>query len=147
VLVLRVLVFHTSWCELTMVRGKTQNVIWSTRCKRGSRYEETLALQAGTCSDLWYIHQKKCKEWQKGGSLVTDGWWNQYTWVQGIILYKVYNYHDSWACGYKWSVILPRIEGMIMEWFGYRMVLVCLQLWHGIGSRWFWYSFGKLCDL
>jgi hypothetical protein len=31
----------------------------------------------------------------------------------------VYNYHDSWACGYKWSAILPRIEGMIMEWFWY----------------------------
>jgi hypothetical protein len=26
------------------------------------------------CSDLWAIHQRKCKEWQKGGSLVTDGW-------------------------------------------------------------------------
>jgi hypothetical protein len=22
------------------------------------------------CSDLWDIHQRKCKEWQKGGSLV-----------------------------------------------------------------------------
>jgi ABC-type dipeptide/oligopeptide/nickel transport system permease subunit len=27
---------------------KTQNVIWSTRCKRGSSHEETLALQVGT---------------------------------------------------------------------------------------------------
>jgi hypothetical protein len=25
------------------------------------------------CSDLWVIHQRKCKEWQKGGSLITDG--------------------------------------------------------------------------
>jgi hypothetical protein len=117
VLLLRVLVFHPSWCELTLVRidvvvwawdgmvekagicqvmrfdmlesakdwvlgvdtlrqqvppcvwygmaclpirdavgcescstvwGKTQDVIWTTRCKRGSSHKETLALLAGT---------------------------------------------------------------------------------------------------
>jgi hypothetical protein len=25
------------------------------------------------CSDLCAIHQRKCKEWQKGGSLVING--------------------------------------------------------------------------
>jgi hypothetical protein len=41
-------------------------------------------------------------------------------------LCKVYNYHDSRACGYNWSRILYRIDGMILgrEW-----------LWHGIGLR------------
>jgi hypothetical protein len=24
-------------------------------------------------SNIWAIHQRKCKEWQKGGSLVTTG--------------------------------------------------------------------------
>jgi hypothetical protein len=56
-------------------------------------------------------------------------------WIQGTNLCKVYNYHDSRACGYKWSVILPRIEGMDMEWFGfgYGMVMV---------TGWFWYVYG-----
>jgi hypothetical protein len=43
------------------------------------------------------------------------------------LFYKVYNYHDSRACYYKRSGILPTIEGMVMEWFwygyGYGMVL------------------------
>jgi hypothetical protein len=35
-------------CEsCSMVWGKTQDVIWSTRCKRGLIHEETLALLAG----------------------------------------------------------------------------------------------------
>jgi hypothetical protein len=29
-------------------------------------------------------------------------------------IYKVYNYHDSQAYGYKWSRILPTIEGVIL---------------------------------
>jgi hypothetical protein len=33
-------------------------------------------------------------------------------------LCKVYNYHDSRACDYKWSGILPRIEGMVWVWNG-----------------------------
>jgi hypothetical protein len=36
-------------CEsCSVVWGKTQNMISSTRCKSGSRYEETLALEVGT---------------------------------------------------------------------------------------------------
>jgi hypothetical protein len=30
----------------------------------------------------------------------------------GRYLCKVYNYHDSRACGYKRSEMLPRIEGI-----------------------------------
>jgi hypothetical protein len=37
----------------------------------------------------------------------------------GRYLCKVYNYHDSKACDYKRPVILPRIEGMVREWFWY----------------------------
>jgi hypothetical protein len=29
---------------------------------------------------------------------------------------QVYNYHDTEACGYKRSGILPRIEAMVWEW-------------------------------
>jgi hypothetical protein len=38
-------------------------------------------------------------------------------------LYKVYNYHGSRACGYKRSVICPRIEGMVWEWNSF--VVLC----------------------
>jgi hypothetical protein len=43
-------------------------------------------------------------------SLLMDTW---------LYLCRVYNYHDSRACGYKWSGILSKIEGMElgMEWF------------------------------
>jgi hypothetical protein len=36
----------------------------------------------------------------------------------GRYLCKVYNYHDSRACGYKWYGILPIIEGIGLgvEW-------------------------------
>jgi hypothetical protein len=36
----------------------------------------------------------------------------------GRYLYKVYNYHNSRDCGYKWSGILPRIDDMVLgrEW-------------------------------
>jgi hypothetical protein len=37
----------------------------------------------------------------------------------GRYLCKVYNYHDSQACGYKWSEILSRLDGMV----GWIMVL------------------------
>jgi hypothetical protein len=33
-------------------------------------------------------------------------------WVQGTNLYKVYNYHDSRAYGYKRSGILSRLDGL-----------------------------------
>jgi hypothetical protein len=115
--------------------------------KEGTFVQETLALEAGTicsgnrskawhtpvvdfviaCSDLWAIHQRKRKEWQKGGSLVTDRWWNHYVWVQGTNICRVYNCHDSRACGYKRSGILPRIEGMVWEWDGW--------IWFGIALR------------
>jgi hypothetical protein len=37
----------------------------------------------------------------------------------GRYLCKVYKYHDTRACEYMWSRILPRIEGVElgMEWF------------------------------
>jgi hypothetical protein len=38
-------------------------------------------------------------------------------------LYKVYNYHDSRACGYKWFGILSRLDGY---WMG--LVLVRVRL-------------------
>jgi hypothetical protein len=49
----------------------------------------------------------------------------------------VYNYHDSRACSYKRSGVLPRIEGMVMEWFVYSMVM-----------EWFCYGcgFGMVLD-
>jgi hypothetical protein len=33
--------------------------------------------------------------------------------------YKVYNYHDSRACGYKRFGILSRLNGLVVEWFGH----------------------------
>jgi hypothetical protein len=43
--------------------------------------------------------------------------------AKGGFFYKVYNYHDSQACGYKRYGILPRIDGLGMVlvwlWFGY----------------------------
>jgi hypothetical protein len=41
----------------------------------------------------------------------------------GRYLYKVYNYHDNRACGYKRSGILPRIVGMV--WNGVVFVEIC----------------------
>jgi hypothetical protein len=38
----------------------------------------------------------------------------------GHYLCKVYNYHDSRACGYKWSGILFGLDGLDgsgMEWY------------------------------
>jgi hypothetical protein len=40
---------------------------------------------------------------------------NHYAWAQGTNLCIVYNYHDSRACGYKQSGIVPRIQGMVWE--------------------------------
>jgi hypothetical protein len=55
----------------------------------------------------------------------------------GRYLCKMYNYHDSRACGYKWSDMLPRIEGMVWEWDGWiwfgttlwYCVILCDPLW------------------
>jgi hypothetical protein len=74
----------------------------------------------GLCNGMW------CKEWQKGGSLVTDRWWNHYVWIQGTSLCRVYNCHDSRACGYKKSGILFWLDG-----------------WMGMG----WYLVMPLCNL
>jgi hypothetical protein len=57
--------------------------------------------------------------------------------VQGTNLCRVYNYHDSRACGYKRSVILPRIEGMVWEWDGW--------IWFGI-TLWYCVILCALCD-
>jgi hypothetical protein len=50
-------------------------------------------------------------------------------------LCKVYKYHDSRNCSYKRSRILPRIEGMGMEW-------LWLWLWNNFGMvmvvAWYW---------
>jgi hypothetical protein len=63
------------------------------------------------CSDLWAIHQRNCKEWRKRGSLVARPTMKSLCVGTGRYLYKVYNYHDSRACGYKRSGILPRLDG------------------------------------
>jgi hypothetical protein len=34
----------------------------------------------------------------------------------GRYLCKVYSYHDSRACGYKWSGILSRLDGLGVGW-------------------------------
>jgi hypothetical protein len=52
-------------------------------------------------------------------------------------LYKVYNYHDSRACDYKRSGILPRIEGMVWEWDGW--------IWFGT-TLWYCVILCALCD-
>jgi hypothetical protein len=44
-----------------------------------------------------------------------------------MVLCKVYNYQDSQACGYKWSRILPRIEGMVWKWDGWIWFLIALR--------------------
>jgi hypothetical protein len=36
--------------------------------------------------------------------------------IRVLHLCKVYNYHGSQACSYKWSGILCRLDGLGMEW-------------------------------
>jgi hypothetical protein len=79
------------------------------------------------CSDLWVIHQRKCKEWQKGGSLLARPVMKSLLMGTGHYLCKVYNYHDSRACGYKRSGILPRVEGMVWEWDGWIWFSIALR--------------------
>jgi hypothetical protein len=42
----------------------------------------------------------------------------------GHYLYKIYNCHDSRACGYMWSAILTRIDGlgMVMAWYWIQII-------------------------
>jgi hypothetical protein len=73
------------------------------------------------------MHQRKYKNGKKEVSLVNDGWWNHYVWVQGTNLCKVYNYHDSRAYGYKRSGILFWLDGMVwmrMGWDGFNLACV-----------------------
>jgi hypothetical protein len=55
---------------------------------------------------------------------------------------KVYNYHDSRACGYKWSGILSRIDGLGVEWFGFGLCCVKLcDLQNPLVDHAVWYIF------
>jgi hypothetical protein len=46
-------------------------------------------------------------------------------WYKVLInLYKMYNYYDNRACGYKWYAILLRLDGMVL---GSGLV------WNGLG--------------
>jgi hypothetical protein len=51
----------------------------------------------------------------------------------GRYLYKVYNYHDSRACGYMQSLILSRLDGFGVEWFWFSLcgshVFLCAPWW------------------
>jgi hypothetical protein len=47
----------------------------------------------------------------------------------GCYLCKVYNYHDSRACGYKWSRILSRLNGLGMEWLN---MVFGIALWNRV---------------
>jgi hypothetical protein len=52
----------------------------------------------------------------------------------GRYLCKVYTYHDSRACGYKRSGILPSLDGFGVEWFGFGLavwsyVIYRIPLW------------------
>jgi hypothetical protein len=80
-----------------------------------------------TCSDLWAIQQRKYKNGKNDVSLVARPAMKSLHIGIGRYLCKVYNYHDSRACGYKGSMILPRIEGMVwlgMGWDGFGLVFV-----------------------
>jgi hypothetical protein len=61
----------------------------------------------------------KCKNGKKEVFLVAQPVMKSLLMGAGHYLCKVYNYHDSRACGYKQSRILPRIEGMVLGvvWF------------------------------
>jgi hypothetical protein len=63
----------------------------------------------------------KCKNGKKEVFLVVGAVMKSLFVGIGRYLCKVYNYHNSRACSYKRSEILPRIEGMKlgMKWFGY----------------------------
>jgi hypothetical protein len=66
-----------------------------------------------SCSDLWAIHQRKCKNGKTEVFLVAQPAMKSLLVGTGRYLCKVYNYHGSRACSYKQSGILPRIEGMV----------------------------------
>jgi hypothetical protein len=79
------------------------------------------------CSDLWAIHQRKCKEWQKGGSLVAWSAMKSLLVGTGYNLCRVNNYHDSRACGYKRSGILFWLDGLNGDGMG--LVKTFWDLW------------------
>jgi hypothetical protein len=79
-----------------------------------------------TCSDLCAIHQRKCKNGKKEVSLVARPVMKSLLVGIGCYLCKMYNYHDSRACGYKQSGILPRIEGIVWEWNGWIWFAIAL---------------------
>jgi hypothetical protein len=58
------------------------------------------------CSDLWAIHLRKCNHGKNEVSLVARAAMKSLLVGIGCYLCKVYNYHDSRACSYKWSGIL-----------------------------------------
>ena len=66
------------------------------------------------------MHKRKCKNGKKEVSLVTLLVMKSLLVGTGRYLCIVYNYHDSQACGYKQSMILSRLVGMV----GNGMVLV-----------------------
>jgi hypothetical protein len=74
------------------------------------------------CSDLLTSHQRKwdCAwpAWQHECFLVTERWWNHYTWVHGTIIDRVYNYHDNRYPNQEWSgiVIEPPRGGIRRPW-------------------------------
>jgi hypothetical protein len=68
----------------------------------------------------------KCKNGKKEVSLVARPSMKSLLVGTGRYHCKVYNYHDSRACGYKRSRILPRIEGMVWEWDSF--VVLCDHL-------------------
>jgi hypothetical protein len=80
------------------------------------------------CSDLWTIHQRKCKNGKNEVPIVAQLAMKSLLVGTGHYLCKVYNYHNSRDCGYKRSGILFRLDGLD----GNGMVLV-QSLW-------------KLCD-
>jgi hypothetical protein len=72
------------------------------------------------CSDLWAIHQRKCKNGKKEISIVTYLAMKSLLVGTGCYLCKVYNYHDSRAYGYNRSEILFLLDGLD----GNEMILV-----------------------
>jgi hypothetical protein len=69
-----------------------------------------------TSSDLWAIHQRKCKNGKMEVFLVAKLAMKSLLIGIGRYLCKVYNYHDSRVCGYKRSVILSRLGELDVEW-------------------------------
>jgi hypothetical protein len=65
------------------------------------------------CSDLWVIHQMKCKNGKTEVSLVTQLEMKSLLVGTRRYIFKVYNYHDSRACSYKRSKILFQLVNLV----------------------------------